>query len=139
MSQFNEYLYAGGSAPAPHLHTCRHGRSQDFFRGGDNISKKISKNSQKYSKNFQKIFKKFSKKFKKFQKYSKNFKKFLKNFQKYFKKFSKILKNFLKKIAKNAFICIVFSQFNEARGQILRVWTKNAICQKLSKIFLRKL
>ena len=34
----------------------KHGRSQDFFRGGNTFSKKISKN-------FQKIFKKFSKKF----------------------------------------------------------------------------
>ena len=54
-----------------------HGRSQDYFSGGNTFSKKFSKNISKNKK--------------KFQKYSKNF-----------KKFSKIFKNFLKKIAKNA-------------------------------------
>ena len=58
-----------------------HGRSQDFFQGGNTFSK--------FLKMFQKIFKKYAKKFKKN----------LKKFEKIFKKFSK---NFLKKIAKNA-------------------------------------
>ena len=59
----------------------RHGRSQDFFRGGEHFFKKIFK---KFSKNIQKIFKKYS------QKIPKKFKKFhkiLKNIQKNFNKF----------------------------------------------------
>ena len=51
-----------------------HGRSQDFFRGGNTFSKNFSKHSQKnIQKIFKKKFKKFSKIFKKFQKIFKNF------------------------------------------------------------------
>ena len=105
-----------------------HGRSQDFFSGGGGETL--------FQKNFQKILKKYSKNIQKILKNSKNF-------QKYSKNIWKIFKNFLKKFAKNAYFSIVFSQFNEATGQFLRVWTKNAICRKFlrtfSKIFLRKL
>ena len=52
----------------------KHGRSQDFFRGGEHF--------------FKKFFKKFSKKFKKLSKK--------------FKNCSNIFKNFLQNIAKNA-------------------------------------
>ena len=78
--------------------TCaRHGRSQDFFSGGETL---FQKNFQKIRKKIQKIFKKNSK----------NFQKILKNIQKNVKKFSKkiskknwkILKNFIKKFPKNA-------------------------------------
>ena len=56
-----------------------HGRSQDFFQGGEHF----------FQKSFQKILKKFSKNIQKIFKNNSN------NFQKIFKKF-------LKKIAKNA-------------------------------------
>ena len=54
----------------------RHGRSQDFFRGGEHFFKKIFK---KFSKKIQKIFKKNSTKIQKI----------LKNIQKNFLKISK--------------------------------------------------
>ena len=76
-----------------------------------------------------------------FKKFSKNFQKYSKDFQEKFKKFSKIFKNFLKKIAKMLYYSIVFSQLNNAPGQVLGVWTKNAIFRmlliKFSKIFKR--
>ena len=77
---------------------CSHGRSQDFFGGGEHFFKKCFKKfSKKFSQNIQKKFKNFSKILKKFQKI---FKKISKNFQKniqiIFKKNSKILKKFQK-------------------------------------------
>ena len=62
-----------------------HGRSQDFFRGGEHFFKKFSKNFQKYAKFIEKFSKNFVKIFKKFQK---NFQKYSTKFQKFFKKFS---------------------------------------------------
>ena len=62
--------------------------------------------------------------------------------KKYFRQFLKI---FLRKLLKMQYVSIVFSQFNNAWGQLLRDWTKNAmqeIFEKHSKIFkgfLRKL
>ena len=47
----------------------------------------------------------------------------------------KCLKVFLRKLLKIHYFRNVFSQFTNAWGQFLRVWTKNAICRK----FLRKL
>ena len=71
--------------------SCTHGRSQDFFRGGEHFFKIFYK---KYSK----IFEKFSKILKKFQKI---LKKFLKNFQKNFQQiFGKFLKIFLRNLLK---------------------------------------
>ena len=93
-----------------------HGRSQDFFRGGGTLFQKI----------FQKILKEFSKNVQII-------------FQKIFKKISKTFKNFLMKIAKMHYFRLVFSQFNQAWGQFLRVWTKNAISRKFSKNFLQKI
>ena len=60
-------------------------------------------------------------------------KKFLKIFSKISKNLWKIFKNFLKKFAKMHYFSIVFSQFNEARRQVLWVWTKTAICRKFLK------
>ena len=60
-------------------------------------------------------------------------------FQKNLKKFRKFLKIFLRKMLKMDYFRIVFSQFNNARGQFLRVWTENAICRKIKKKFVRKL
>ena len=100
------------------------GVARNFF-GGNTFSKnsqKILKNFQKYSKNIQTI--------------SKIFKKILKNF----KKFQKII---IRKVLKVHNFSRVFSQFNKARGQFLRVWAKNSNCRKFlrkfSKVFLRKL
>ena len=100
-----------------------HERSQNFFWGGT-LFQKILK---KFSKNIQKTFKKIQKIFKNTQKISKNFKKYSTDFRKF-------LKIFLRKMLKMHYFSIVFSQFNKARGQFLRVWTKNATCRK----FLRK-
>ena len=79
------------------------GVARIYFRGGDTFSKKFSKNSKRI-----------------FKKYSNNFPK---NFQ-------KIFKDFLKKIAKMHYFRLVFSQFNQALGQFLRVWTKKIIYWK---------
>ena len=43
------------------------------------------------------------------------------------KMFGKFLKIFLRNLLKMHYFSIVFSQFNEAMGQFLQVWTKNAI------------
>ena len=91
------------------------GVARIFFGGGDTCSKKFSKNSQR-------IFKKYSN-----------------NVRKIFQKIFKTFKNFLTKIAKMHYFRLVFSLFNQAWGQFLRVWTKKAISRKFftkfSKMF----
>ena len=49
--------------------------------------------------------------------------------------FSKILKEFLKKIAKNALFYHIFKKANKPCANFSRVWTKNANCWEVLKIF----
>ena len=80
------------------------GLARIFFGGGNTFSKNISKKLKKIKKIFKNI-----------QKISKNFRKFL--------------KIFLRKLLKMHYFSIVFSQFNEARAQFLRVWIKTQFAQ----------
>ena len=82
-----------------------HGRSQDFFGGGDTFSKIF----KKYSKNIQ----------------------ILKNFQKYSKKFRKLLKILLRKSLKIHYFSRFFTKFNKLCVNFLRVWMKKTIYWKL--------
>ena len=100
----------------------RHGRSQDFFGGGEHFFKKFSKLFKKFLNNFVKIYKKVQKKFQKY-------------FSKFQKKFQKNYKKIVKKIAKRGFFSIFFEKFNKPIIQFSHVWTENAICTKVLRKF----
>ena len=64
---------------------------------------------------------------------------FKKIFKKIYEIFRKLLKIFLWKLLKMHYFSIFFKKFNKPCVKFLRVWTKNEICRKFSKVFLRTL